>query len=41
MVGHLLVGRPDLTGELADTLVDTILDGWAAPSTPANGNGRP
>jgi TetR/AcrR family transcriptional regulator len=41
MVGHLLVGRPDLTGELADTLVDTILDGWAAPSAPANGNGRP
>jgi TetR/AcrR family transcriptional regulator len=40
MVGQLLVGRPDLTPELADTLVDTILDGWAAPP-PAHGNGRP
>jgi TetR/AcrR family transcriptional regulator len=28
MHGHLLVGRPDLTTELADTLVDTVLGGW-------------
>lgn len=28
MHGHLLVGRPDLTPALADTLVDTILGGW-------------
>jgi len=28
MHGHLLAGRPDLTPELADTLVDTVLDGW-------------
>ena len=28
MHGHLLVGRPDLTPELADTLVDTVLGGW-------------
>jgi AcrR family transcriptional regulator len=27
--GHLLGGRPELTPELADTLVDTILGGWA------------
>jgi AcrR family transcriptional regulator len=26
--GHLLGGRPELTPELADTLVDTILGGW-------------
>jgi TetR/AcrR family transcriptional regulator len=26
--GHLLAGRPDLTPELADTLVDTVLRGW-------------
>ncbi len=31
MHGHLLVGRPDLTPELADTLVDTILGGWTLP----------
>lgn len=30
MHGHLLVGRPDLTPALAETLVDTILGGWAA-----------
>jgi TetR/AcrR family transcriptional regulator len=28
MHGHLLVGRPDLTPVLADTLVDTVLGGW-------------
>ena len=28
MHGHLLVGRPDLTPALADTLVDTVLGGW-------------
>jgi AcrR family transcriptional regulator len=28
MHGHLLVGRPDLTPELADTLVDTVVVGW-------------
>ena len=31
MHGHLLVGRPDLTPTLAQTLVDTILGGWVAP----------
>jgi AcrR family transcriptional regulator len=29
----LFGGRPELTPELADTLVDTILRGWSAPST--------
>lgn len=28
MHGYLLMGRPDLTVELADTLVETILGGW-------------
>jgi AcrR family transcriptional regulator len=28
--GHLLVGRPELTPALAETLVDTVLGGWAA-----------
>jgi AcrR family transcriptional regulator len=28
MHGHLLAGRPDLTPELADALVDTVLRGW-------------
>jgi AcrR family transcriptional regulator len=28
---HLLVGRPDLTPALAETLVDTVLRGWAPP----------
>lgn len=28
MHGHLLVGRPDLTPALAETLVDTVLGGW-------------
>ena len=32
MHGHLLVGRPDLTPALAETLVDTVLEGWAPPS---------
>lgn len=31
MHGHLLVGRPDLTPALAETLVDTVLGGWAPP----------
>ena len=31
--GYLLAGRPELTPELADTLVDTILRGWSAPIT--------
>jgi AcrR family transcriptional regulator len=30
--GFLFAGRPDLTPELADTLVDTILRGWSAPT---------
>ena len=29
--GFLLVGRPDLTPELADTLVDVVLNGWTRP----------
>ncbi len=29
--GFLFAGRPELTPELADTLVDTILRGWSAP----------
>jgi TetR/AcrR family transcriptional regulator len=29
MHGHLLAGRPDLTPELADTLVETVLQGWS------------
>ena len=32
MHGHLLVGRPDLTPALAETLVDTVLGGWAPPT---------
>lgn len=31
MHGHLLVGRPELTPALAETLVDTVLGGWSAP----------
>lgn len=31
LCGNLIVGRPDLTPSLADTLVETILDGWSAP----------
>jgi TetR/AcrR family transcriptional regulator len=30
--GFLLAGHPDLTVDLADTLVDTILRGWTAPA---------
>jgi hypothetical protein len=26
--GNLIVGRPDLTPELADTLVETVVGGW-------------
>jgi AcrR family transcriptional regulator len=29
--GYLLAGRPDLTPELADTLVDVVLTGWTSP----------
>jgi TetR/AcrR family transcriptional regulator len=28
MIGHLLTGRPDLTPDLVETLVDTVLGGW-------------
>jgi AcrR family transcriptional regulator len=31
MHGHLLVGRPDLTPALAETLVDIVLGGWVPP----------
>jgi hypothetical protein len=31
MHGHLLVGRPELTPALAQTLVDTVLGGWTGP----------
>lgn len=34
MHGHLLVGRPDLTPALAETLVDTVLESWIAPPQP-------
>jgi AcrR family transcriptional regulator len=34
MHGHLLGGRPDLTPELADTLVDTVLGGWTRAVAP-------
>jgi AcrR family transcriptional regulator len=34
MHGHLLVGRPDLTPALAETLVDTVLEGWTKTPTP-------
>jgi len=37
MHGHLLVGRPDLTPELADTLVDTVLSGWQFARAERNG----
>jgi AcrR family transcriptional regulator len=30
--GFLLAGRPELTSDLADTLVGTILGGWVAPA---------
>jgi len=31
MHGYLLVGNPELTPQLAQTLVDTILGGWVTP----------
>ena len=31
LCGNLIVGRPDLTPSLANTVVETILDGWSAP----------
>jgi AcrR family transcriptional regulator len=34
MHGHLLAGRPELSPALAETLVDTVLGGWVAPSPP-------
>lgn len=34
MHGHLLVGQPDLTPALAETLVDTVLESWTAPPRP-------
>jgi AcrR family transcriptional regulator len=33
--GHLLVGQPELTPELAAVLVETVLWGWAAPTPPS------
>jgi len=38
--GYLFVGRPELTAELADTLVDTVLRGWYAPCPAETGNTR-
>ena len=35
MHGHLLVGQPALTPELASTLVDTVLWGWAPARPPS------
>jgi AcrR family transcriptional regulator len=35
MHGYLLVGRPELTPQLADTLVDTVLSGWTVPQLTA------
>jgi hypothetical protein len=32
MVGYLLAGRPELSPELADRLVDVVLGGWNAPA---------
>ena len=34
MHGYLLVGRPELTAQLPETLVDTVLQGWRPPSSP-------
>ncbi len=34
MHGHLLVGRPELTPQLPEMLVDTVLQGWASPPSP-------
>jgi TetR/AcrR family transcriptional regulator len=35
MHGHLLAGRPALTPELAETLVDTVLQGWSPRIPPS------
>jgi len=37
MIGYLLAGRPALTHELADSLVEVVIGGWSAPAsgTPA------
>ena len=34
MHGYLLAGQPDLTPELASTLVETVLRGWTLPGKP-------
>jgi TetR/AcrR family transcriptional regulator len=34
MIGYLLSGRPELTPELADNLVDVVLGGWRNPASP-------
>jgi TetR/AcrR family transcriptional regulator len=34
MHGYLLVGQPDLTPALAETLVDTVLEAWTAAPAP-------
>jgi hypothetical protein len=34
MHGHLLVGKPDLTPALAETLVDTVLEAWTTAPPP-------
>jgi hypothetical protein len=28
--GYVIAGQPDLTPELADALIDAVIDGWAA-----------
>lgn len=33
MIGYLLAGRPELTHELADRLVDVVLGGWGPTSS--------
>jgi TetR/AcrR family transcriptional regulator len=33
MAGYLLAGRPQLSHELADKLVDVVLDGWSTRAT--------
>jgi hypothetical protein len=32
MCGYLLAGKPELTHELADSLVDVVLRGWSTGS---------
>jgi TetR/AcrR family transcriptional regulator len=34
LCAYLIIGQPELTPELADNLVDTLLDGWSTPPTP-------